>query len=99
MSSRFWKSAKVVFLVALFLDIDYLNHIFYTHLYSLQFISSKETLPMESFFKKTALYFFLIIAFSWLAPCLCLAHFGVLLPSDDIAEGNNYPFVSIYAPF
>jgi uncharacterized GH25 family protein len=54
---------------------------------------------MESFFKKTALYFFLIIAFSWLAPCLCLAHFGVLLPSDDIAEGNNYPFVSIYAPF
>ncbi|PXF56875.1 MAG: DUF4198 domain-containing protein [Deltaproteobacteria bacterium] len=54
---------------------------------------------MESFFKKTGLYFFLIVTLTWLAPGICLAHFGVLLPSDDIVEGNESRQITLSCQF
>lgn len=95
MSSPFWQDFKIVKSVTLFLNIDYANNVFY--IYVILFVL--RVLPMEFFTKKLGLSFFLFLILGWLIPGIGMAHFGVLLPSDDIIETNESKQITLWCQF
>nr|HDN00877.1 DUF4198 domain-containing protein [Deltaproteobacteria bacterium] len=54
---------------------------------------------MKFFSKETAVSLFLIVTLGWLIPNISLAHFGVLLPSDDIVEANESSQITLLCQF
>lgn len=54
---------------------------------------------MTYFLRKTAFCFLILVTMNWLVPSMGLAHFGVLLPSDNIVEGNEARQISLTCEF